>query len=142
MGKSPLTGGWGDANSGGDWGPWLKFAGYDGVFVTGASSKPVYIIIKEGKAELKDASHLWGKDVHQAEASLMAELGGKGGVVSIGPSGEKLSLISCPVNNEGRVPGRSGLGAVMGSKKLKAIAVTGKAEVPVADKDVSSSTSS
>ena len=135
VGKSPLTGGWGDANSGGDWGPWLKFAGYDGVFVTGASPKPVYIIIKDGKAELKDASQLWGRDVHQAEAVLMAELGGKGGVVSIGPSGEKLSLISCPVNNEGRTPGRSGLGAVMGSKKLKAIAVTGTAEVPVADKE-------
>ncbi|MFC1937377.1 aldehyde ferredoxin oxidoreductase family protein [Chloroflexota bacterium] len=131
--KSPLTGGWGDANSGGDWGAYLKFAGYDGVFFTGASAKPVYLIIKEGKAELKDASHLWGKDVHQTEAALMAELGQKGSVVSIGPSGEKLSLISCPVNNEGRAPGRSGLGAVMGSKKLKAIAVTGTAKVPVAD---------
>ncbi len=134
VGKSPLTGGWGDANSGGDWGPWLKFAGYDGVFVTGASPKPVYIFINNGKAELRDASHLWGKDVHQTEAVLMAELGGKGSVVSIGPSGEKLSLISCPVNNGGRTPGRSGLGAVMGAKKLKAIAVTGTAEVPVADK--------
>ncbi len=137
MGKSPLTGGWGDANSGGDWGPWLKFAGYDGVFVTGVSPKPVYLFIKNGKAEIRDASHLWGKDVHQTEAALMAELGGKGSVVSIGPSGEKLSLISCPVNNEGRAPGRSGLGAVMGAKKLKAIAVTGTAEVPVADKEKS-----
>ena len=139
VGKSPLTGGWGDANSGGDWGPWLKFAGYDGIFVTGISSKPVYILIKDGRAELRDALHLWGKDVHQTEALLMAELGGKGSVVSIGPSGEKLSLISCPVNNEGRTPARSGLGAVMGAKKLKAIAVTGTAEVPVVYKEKSKS---
>jgi len=135
VGKSPLTGGWGDANSGGDWGPWLKFAGYDGVFVTGISPKPVCILIKNGKAEIRDASHLWGKDTHQTEAELMAELEGKGSVVSIGPSGEKLSLISCPVNNGGRTPGRSGLGAVMGAKRLKAIAVTGTVEVPVADKE-------
>jgi aldehyde:ferredoxin oxidoreductase len=62
VGKSPLTGGWGDANSGGFFGPYLKFAGYDGVFFTGIAKKPVYLLIDEGKAQLKDASHLWGKD--------------------------------------------------------------------------------
>jgi len=135
VGKSPLTGGWGDANSGGDFGPYLKFAGYDAVFFTGTSEKPVYLIIKEGKAELKDAGHLWGKDAYETEDLLQAELGKDMRIACIGPAGEAMSLISCIINNKGRAAGRSGLGAVMGSKKLKAVAVYGKAEVEVADKD-------
>ncbi|MCP4605282.1 MAG: aldehyde ferredoxin oxidoreductase, partial [Proteobacteria bacterium] len=118
VGKSPLTGGWGDANSGGDFGPHLKFAGYDAVFIQGASEKPVYLSIDNGKAEIKDAGHLWGKDSHDTEDMLQEELGKDTRVTCIGPAGEKLSLISCVINNKGRAAGRSGLGAVMGSKKL------------------------
>jgi len=124
----------GVANSGGDFGPYLKFAGYDGVFFTGISEKPTYLFIKNGKAELRDASHLWGKDAYETDRALKKELGEEVRSACIGPSGEKLSLISCVVNNEGRTAGRSGVGAVMGSKKLKAVAVMGAATVPVANK--------
>ena len=135
MGKSPLTGGWGDANSGGDFGPYLKFSGYDGIFFTGASEKPVYLFINDGKAELRDAVHLWGKDTAETEDILKNDLGKEVRVACIGPAGEKLSLISCVINNKGRAAARSGVGAVMGSKKLKAVAVFGTVQVPVADKE-------
>ena len=133
VGKSPLTGGWGDANSGGNVGPYLRFAGYDAVFFTGISAKPVYLYINNGKAELKDAAHLWGKDSFETQDILRAELGKDVEVACIGPSGEKVALISAVMNNKGRAAGRSGLGAVMGSKKLKAIAVKGSMKVPVPD---------
>jgi aldehyde:ferredoxin oxidoreductase len=133
--KSPLTGGWGDANSGGDFGPYLKFAGYDAAFFTGVSEKPIYLVIQDGKAELKDASHLWGKDTYETEEMLQSDLGKDMRIACIGPAGEALSLISCIINNKGRAAGRSGLGAVMGSKKLKAVAVNGSLQVPLADKD-------
>jgi len=133
--KSPLTGGWGDANSGGDFGPYLKFSGYDAAFFTGISKKPVYLYIREGQAELRDASHIWGKDTYQTEETLQNELGKEVRIACIGPAGENLSLISCIINNKGRAAGRSGLGAVMGSKKLKAVVVYGKEQVPVADKE-------
>ena len=132
-GKSPLTGGWGDANCGGNLGPWLKFAGYDAVFVTGASSRPVYLVIDDGTVQLKDAHHLWGRDTNETEVVLKSELGRKASIASIGPAGEKLSLISCIINDKGRAAARSGLGAVMGSKKLKAVAVLGSQQVPVPD---------
>jgi len=135
VGRSPLTKGWGDANSGGDFGPHLKFAGYDGVFFTGASEKPVYLLIKDGKAELRDASHLWEKDTHETEDMLKVELGKEVRVASIGPTGEKLSLISSIMNNKSRAAGRSGVGTVMGSKKLKVVAVIGTARIPVANKE-------
>jgi aldehyde:ferredoxin oxidoreductase len=133
VGKSPLTGGWGDANSGGNVGPYLKFAGYDAVFFTGISDKPVYLSIDNGKAELRDAAELWGKDTFETEDMLRKELGKDVEVACIGPSGEKVSLIAAVMNNKGRAAARSGLGAVMGSKKLKAIAVKGSMKVPVAD---------
>ena len=85
--KSPLTGGWGDANSGGIFGPALKFAGYDAVFFTGASSKPVYLAIDNGKAELKDASHLWGKDAYETEDVLRETMGKGTEVACIGQAG-------------------------------------------------------
>jgi len=135
MGKSPLTGTWGDANSGGEFGPYLKFAGYDAVFFGGVSPKPVYLLIEDGKAELRDASHLWGKDTHETEDLLRSQLGKEVRIACIGPAGEKLSLISCVMNDKGRAAGRSGLGAVMGSKKLKAVAVIGTKEVPLPDKE-------
>lgn len=131
--KSPLTGGWGDANSGGYFGPALKAAGYDGVFFFGQSEQPVYLVIVEGKAELRDASGLWGKDTTETDDLLTAELGKKANFAYIGPAGERLSLISGIINDKGRAAARSGLGAVMGSKKLKAIAVKGKMPIPVAD---------
>jgi len=133
VGKSPLTGTWGDANSGGYFGPALKFAGYDGVFFTGISEKPVYLLIDEGKAELIDANGLWGKDTNETEDLLKEKYGEKTNISCIGPSGENQSLISCIINDAGRAAGRSGLGAVMGSKKLKAIAVKGNMKVPLAD---------
>jgi aldehyde:ferredoxin oxidoreductase len=131
--KSPLTGGWGDANSGGDWGPYLKFAGYDAVFFTGIAEKPVYLYIEDGKAGIRDASHLWGKDTYETEDMLKNELGREVRVACIGPSGELLSLISGVSTDRGRLAGRSGMGAVMGSKNLKAIALKGTMKVPVAD---------
>jgi len=133
VGKSPLTGCWGDANSGGYFGAYLKFAGYDAVFFTGISEEPVYLFIDNGKAELKDAAHLWGKDTYQTENILKSELGKDAAVACIGQSGENLSLISAVIHNKGNAAARSGLGAVMGSKKLKAVAVKGKMKVPVAD---------
>ena len=119
VGKSPLTGGWGDANSGGSVGPYLKFAGYDNVFFRGISPKPVYLLIDSGKAELKHAAHIWGKDSFETEDILKSELGKDTEVACIGPAGEKVALIAAVMNNKGRAAGRSGLGAVMGSKKLK-----------------------
>ena len=133
VGKSPLTGGWGDANCGADFGPHLKFAGYDGVFFNGISGKPVYLFIDNGKAELRDASHLWGKSTFETEDSLKENHGKNARVMSIGPAGEKLSLISCIITHKGSAAGRSGLGAVMGSKKLKAVVVQGEGKVPVAN---------
>lgn len=133
--KSPLTGTWGDANCGGTWGPALKFAGYDGVVLTGASEKPVYIYIEDGKASLHDASDLWGLDSNEAEDVLQERHGQGTEVALIGQSGERLSLISCIMNDKGRAAGRSGVGAVIGSKKLKAVVAKAKrgAEVPIPD---------
>jgi aldehyde:ferredoxin oxidoreductase len=133
VGKSPLTGGWGDANCGADFGPYLKFAGYDGIFFTGIAPKPVYLLIDNGKAELKDASHLWGKSTYETEDTLQSAHDRTAKVMSIGPAGEKLSLVSCIITHKGSAAGRSGLGAVMGSKKLKAIVVKGEGKVTVAD---------
>ena len=135
--KSPLTGSWADSNSGGFWGPTLKWAGYDAVFISGISSKPAYLLISEGKAELKDASHLWGKDTYETDNMLQKELGKPHLRIScIGPAGESCSLMSGIVNEKGRIAARSGVGAVMGSKRLKAVAVRGdkKNKIPVADK--------
>ena len=131
--KSPLTGGWGEANSGGFFGPNLKFAGFDGAYFTGISPKPVYLLLDNGKAELKDAAYLWGKDTYETEDILMAEYKDSR-VACIGPAGEKLSLVSCIMTNHGSAAGRSGLGAVMGSKKLKAVVARGSKGVVIADK--------
>lgn len=133
MGKSPLTGTWGDANCGGDFGPNLKFAGFDGAFFSGAASGPVYLYIENGKPEIKDATQLWGKDCLETEDMLKGIHGKDTSVACIGPSGEKLSLISAIINEKGRAAARSGLGAVMGAKKLKAIAVKGNMKMPIAD---------
>jgi aldehyde:ferredoxin oxidoreductase len=110
----------------------MKFAGYDAIFFSGISPAPVYLFIDNGKAELRKADKLWGKDTWETESLLKTELGTDVRVACIGPAGESLSLISCIINNKGRAAGRSGLGAVMGSKKLKAVVVRGNQKVPVA----------
>jgi len=132
--KSPLTGGWGEANVGGSMARELKRAGYDGILFQGVSSSPVYLLIYDGKAELKDASNLWSKDTIETVEWLRREIGDKTlSVGSIGPAGESLSLISSIIFDKGRAAGRSGMGAVMGSKRLKAVAVKGKYKAHVAD---------
>ncbi len=131
--KSPLTGTWGDANCGGTFGPHLKFAGYDGVLVSGCADRPVYLHIANGKAELRDAAFVWGKDSNETETILERRIGNGVKVASIGQAGEKTSLIACVMNDKGRAAGRSGVGAVMGSKRLKAITVVGSARVPMVD---------
>jgi aldehyde:ferredoxin oxidoreductase len=133
VGKSPNTLGWGDANCGGFFGPYLKFAGYDGVLFSGISPKPVYLYIEDGKAELKDAGDLWGLGVTPLEDLLKERHGKDAEIASIGPSGENLALTACIMNDKERAAGRSGLGAVMGSKKLKAVVAKGSMEVPLAD---------
>ena len=136
VGKSPLTGGWGDANSGGYFGSYLKFSGFDAVFFTGISPKPVYLLLDNGRVEIKDAANLWGKDTYETEDTLMAEYGSTSRVACIGPSGEKVSLIAGIMTDHGSAAARSGLGAVMGSKKLKAIVARGEIEVPIVNKEV------
>jgi aldehyde:ferredoxin oxidoreductase len=132
--KSPVTGGWNDANSGGYFGPELKKAGFDAVFVSGAADKPAYIYIEDGKAEIRDAANLWGKMSVETLEALIEETGEKNlRAAVIGPAGEKQSLMACIINDRHRAAGRGGAGAVMGAKKLKAIAVKGTGEVPVAD---------
>ena len=133
VGKSPLTGGWGDANSGGSFAPTFKGAGVDAVFFTGQADKPVYLLVEDGQATLHDATDLWGLDTHETDARLQAELGDDVKVASIGPAGEKLIRFAAVINDLGRAAGRSGLGAVMGSKKLKAVVARGKAKTPMAD---------
>lgn len=134
--KSPLTGGWGDANSGGYFGSELKAAGWDAIFVSGIAPSAKYLLVTNDGIELKDASHLWGKDTVETEDMLSEELGdSKIRVACIGPASEKLSLISGIVNDKGRVAARSGVGAVMGSKRLKAVAVRGKKKVTIADNE-------
>ncbi len=134
-GKSPLTGGYGEANCGGTFSPAIKRCGVDGIFFRGISEKPVILRMLDGKAELVDASHVWGKDAVEAENILMEEAGGKARVAVIGQAGENLSLISGVCNDRGRIAARSGLGAVMGSKRLKALVLQGKEKIPVEDPD-------
>ncbi len=135
MGKSPLTKTWGDSNCGGEFGPYLKFAGFDGLFFSGTSEKPVYLHIDNGNYDLRDATHLWGKDTHETEDILKGQHGSQIRILSIGPAGERCSLMACIITDKGRAAGRSGLGALMGSKKLKAVVITGSTEIPVADSE-------
>jgi aldehyde:ferredoxin oxidoreductase len=134
--KSPLTGGWGDANAGGYFGSELKAAGFDAVFISGKAPAPRLLWITEGRIEIRDADRWWGLDTVDAEATIQREWGDpKIRVACIGPASERLSLISGIVNDRGRIAARSGVGAVMGSKNLKAVAVRGRAKVPVANAD-------
>jgi len=141
--KSPLTNTIHDSHSGGKFGPELKFAGYDAIIIEGAAEKPVYLWIYDGKAELRDARHLWGKDTHTTTDMIIEEMtpvigkdeAEKIKVACIGPAGENLVRFACIINDKNRAAGRGGHGAVMGSKKLKAIAVRGHKKIEVADPD-------
>ncbi|MGD8475425.1 MAG: aldehyde ferredoxin oxidoreductase N-terminal domain-containing protein, partial [Anaerolineae bacterium] len=139
---SPLTGIWGESNSGGFWGAELRFAGYDGIVIRGRSERPVWLSIIEGQPpSLHDAVNLWGLDTYETQQRLRDELDDqKVRVTCIGPAGENLVLYAAVMNDHGRAAGRTGMGAVMGSKNLKAIAVRGRQRVPLADKDSFSQT--
>jgi aldehyde:ferredoxin oxidoreductase len=132
---SPLTGRWGDSNCGGVFGPSLRGAGWDGVFILGQAIEPVYIFIDQEKIEIRSAAGFWGKDARGTEEAIRAECGQDVKTACIGPAGEKLSLISGIVNDDGRLAARCGLGAVMGAKKLKAVVVRGKTRPALADAD-------
>jgi aldehyde:ferredoxin oxidoreductase len=131
--KSPLTGIWGHGNSGGNFGPMLKRSGYDGIIIEGVSAKPVYLEIIDGKAALKDAAHLWGKSVNETENIIQQGAGQKPILASIGQGGENLVRYAAIMNNTHRAVGRCGLGAVMGSKKLKAVVCAGNARIELHD---------
>ena len=130
--KSPLTGIFGESYCGGYFAAQLKFAGYDGLMVQGKAERPVYISIKDGEAEIKNANHIWGKDTFETEDIIKEELDEKFQVLSIGPAGENLVKYACISHAKGREFGRCGAGAVMGSKNLKAIAVLGTGRIEAA----------
>ncbi len=133
---SPLTHIWGESNTGGFFGPELRFAGYDGIVITGRAEKPVWLSIVEGRAELRDGADLWGSDSYETQELVRETLDEpKARVACIGPAGETRVLMAAVMNDHGRAAGRTGMGAVMGSKNLKAIAVRGSAQVPLADPD-------
>lgn len=132
--KSPLTGAFGEAEAGGFWGAELKHAGYDALVIQGRAAHPVYLWINDEEVELRDAGHLWGKITGEVEDAIRAEL--RDNLVRVaqtGRAGEKMVRYACIVNDLNEFAGRTGLGAVMGAKRLKAIAVRGRRKVPVAN---------
>ncbi|MFC2058332.1 aldehyde ferredoxin oxidoreductase family protein [Chloroflexota bacterium] len=143
--KGPLNNGAGTVQANGYLGAFLKFSGFDGIIVQGSASKPVYLYLHDGIAELRDASHLWGKDTWQTDELIKEELGKKErelSVFGIGPAGENLVKFAAFAGDKGHVAAHNGIGAVFGSKKLKAIAAArGKATIPVKDKEKLSSLS-
>lgn len=131
--KSPLTNSFFHSSAGGHFGPELKFAGYDGIIFEGISEKPVYLFIDDGLVELRDATHLWGMDTNKVQHELYEEIGSDEiQIAAIGPAGERMVRFACVICG-GRALGRGGLGAVLGSKKLKAVAVRGRGSVNVPD---------
>ncbi|MGE3907999.1 MAG: aldehyde ferredoxin oxidoreductase family protein [Chloroflexota bacterium] len=132
--KSPLTGGFGEAEAGGFWGAELKHAGYDGIVIQGKAEKPVYLWIDEQAVEIRDAAHLWGKRTGEVEDTIRAEAGDRlVRIAQAGVAGEQLVRYAVVVHDLNEIAGRTGTGAVMGSKNLKAIAVRGKKQVPMAE---------
>ncbi len=131
-GKGPATGLWAESNMGGFWGPELRAAGYDGLWITGKATEPVYLWLNENKLEVRRAAHLWGQSTYAAQDKVKDEVGEKSArVCVIGPAGESQVLFASILCDHGRMAGRTGLGAVMGSKKLKAIAVHGEQSIPI-----------
>ena len=123
--KSPLSGALTNSNSGGDFPTWLKRTGFDLIIFEGAANEPVYLWVNEDQVEIRSAGHVWGKDVHKTTDILLRETDPKAKVACIGPGGENLSLIAAIMNDKHRAAARSGIGAVMGSKKLKAVVCQG-----------------
>ena len=130
--KSPLTGIWGESQCGGYFAPQLKYAGYDLIMIKGKSQRPVYLTIEDEEIRINDATHLWGKDTFETESVIKKDHGDGFQVLSIGPAGENLVRFACITHDKGRQFGRCGAGAVMGSKKLKAVAVKGSGTVEIA----------
>lgn len=136
-GRSPQTGLWGESNFGGYWGAELRKTGFDGVWIKGVSDKPVYILIDNDKVEIKDAQHLWGLETYATQSAISSELEKeKFHLAVIGPAGESLLPFASIIVDHGRAAGRTGMGAVMGSKKIKAIAVRGTRKVPISKPDI------
>jgi len=132
--KSPLTGAYGDAEVGGFWGAELKHAGFDAIVVEGKAKSPVYLWVHDGQAEIKSAKHLWGKEIGESQEVIRRELQDQTiRTAQIGPAGERLVRYACVINDLRHSAGRTGMGAVMGSKNLKAIAARGRERVKVAD---------
>ena len=135
--KSPLTGGYAKSEVGGFWGAEMRRAGLDGIIVEGKAAKPVYLWIRDGEVQIKDAAHLWGKKTADVQEAIRTELGDKlVRIAQIGPAGENLVRFSCVMNDLKEAAGRGGTGAVMGSKNLKAIAIKGTKTPEVANKDI------
>lgn len=133
-GKSPLTGLWAESNCGGFWGPELRCAGFDGVWITGKAAEPVYICIHDADVQISPAAGVWGLDTYAVQDALKKETGLAGArVLGIGVAGEKQIPYALLLCDHGRVAGRTGLGAVMGSKNLKAVLVKGNGRVPLFD---------
>lgn len=134
--KSPVTGGFGMAESGGFIATEMKKAGWDGIIIEGRADRPVYLYINNDKVEIRDASHLWGRNVGQVNEIIKRELGDeKVRLAQIGPAGENMVQYSCVINDLKHACGRSGIGAVMGSKNLKAVAIKGTNEIRFKDKE-------
>jgi len=134
--KSPLTGGYGESEAGGFWGAELKRSGFDAIIVEGVAAEPVYIWIDNGNIEILDANELWGLEVADTVRAIHGQLGShKIRIATIGPSGENLVKYACIAHDISHLAGRTGMGAVMGSKKLKAIAVRGSKAPSIADKE-------
>jgi len=133
-GKGPATGLWAESNIGGFWGPELRAAGYDGLWITGKAEEPIYLWLNGNKLEVRNAAHLWGQNTYAAQERVKEEVGEKSArVCVIGPAGEKQVLFASIMCDHGRMAGRTGMGAVMGAKNLKAIAVRGANQIPVFD---------
>ena len=134
---SPLTGAYGEGDVGGFMGAELKHAGFDAIIFEGVADSPVYLWVHDGEAELRDASHLWGLETRESQQKIRDELGDQRiRTAQIGPGGEKQVRFACVINDLKHAAGRSGLGAVMGSKKLKAVAVRGKLKLEMADPEL------
>ena len=131
--KSPATGGYADSNMGGHFGPALKYAGYDVLVLTGRAPMPSYLFIDDGRVEIRPADAYWGQGALTAEKNLKTDLGEDFQILTIGPAGEKQVRYACLSHDFGRQAGRTGVGAVLGSKRIKAIAVRGTGSLPVFD---------
>jgi aldehyde:ferredoxin oxidoreductase len=134
-GIAPGTGLWGEATTGGQFPTRLKGSGFDGLLITGRAEKPVYLYVKDGKAEIRDAVHLWGKDSYKTQEIIGKEVGEKASTACIGVGGEKGIRFAGVMNDDGRTAGRCGLGALMGSKNLKAVVVSGNQKAQPADEE-------